>query len=127
MGDDLRIGILDGRQQPVGHRRAVQVHVGVHRGHHNVQLRQHFVVEIETPVLQDVHLDAGEQANAQAALVRGADLLNLFEHALFVQSVGHRDRLAVVRQRNVLVAEFPRGFSHLLDGVAAVARGGMHL
>ena len=64
MRDDLRVGILDGGEDALGHCPAVEVHVGVNRNDHDVELREHFVVEIEVAVLQDIHFAAGEQADA---------------------------------------------------------------
>ncbi len=106
MRDDLRVGIFDGGEDALGHFGAVDIHVGMHGGDDHIELREDFVVEIERAVFQDVDFDAGEQANAGNALLRGADFLDLRERALFVHAVGDGDGFGVVGERDVFVAEF---------------------
>ena len=79
--DDLRVRVLDGGQDAVGHFFARQIHVGMHGGHHYVELREHFVVKIELAILEDVDFDSSEQTNAGHALLRGANFLDLHEGA----------------------------------------------
>ncbi len=47
MPDDLCIGILDGCEHAVGHGRTVEVHIGVDRAHHHLELREQIVGIIE--------------------------------------------------------------------------------
>ena len=55
------------------------------------------------------------------------NFLDVRGHALFVQAVGDRDSLRMVGDGDVLVAEFARRFSHLLDRVLSVAGRAVHL
>src|SRR3989442_6406775 len=127
MGDDLRVGIVDGRENAIGHRGAVEVHVRMHGSDHDIELRETLVVEVQGAVLENVHLGAGKHADSQAAFAGGVNSLDVLEHAFFVEAVGNRDGFAVVGQGDVFVAEGARRFGHLLDGVLAVAGGGVPL
>ena len=70
MRDDLRVRIFDGRENALGHRGALEIHVGVDGNKHDVELREDFVVQIEFAVFQNVHFAAGEDADAADALLR---------------------------------------------------------
>ena len=73
--------------------------------HDDVELREAVVGEIERAVGEDVALDAGQQRQPLEAAVQGADARGVLERAALVEPVGHRQRLAVVGDGDVLVAE----------------------
>src|SRR3989442_1433933 len=132
MGDDLRVGIFDGREEAFGHGRAVEVEIGVHGADHDVELREDFVGVIEPAVLEDVHFGAGEDVDAEAVsmrarraggVVRGVDFLDVRGHAPFVEAIGDGDGFRVIGDGDVFVAEGAGGGGHFFDGVFAVAGG----
>ena len=128
VAEDARIGILNGAQHARRHLFAALLEARVDAGDDHIHLRQHFVVEVERAVGQDVDLDAGEDADAAFhLLVHFADALDVLEGALFIEAVGHGQVLRVVGDGDVLVAVGERGFGHLADGVAAVGGGGVHV
>ena len=61
------------------------------------------------------------------AFVGRVNFANLLERALFVQAVGDGDGFAVIGEGDVFVAQRAGRGGHLLDGVSAVAGGGVHL
>ncbi len=85
------------------------------------------VREVQRAVFQDVALDAGEDADAEAVAVDLAHLAGEGHHALFIQPVGHGERLGVVGDGDVLVAERAGGFGHLFQRGAAIGLGGVHV
>ena len=99
----------------------------MYRADHNVELRQHFVVEVEAAVLEDVHFNARQDAEAVELLARLADAPRVGQGALFVHAVGDGDGFGVVGDGDVFVAARARRCRHLFDGVLAVAFGGVHL
>ena len=127
MRDDLRVGIFDRREDAVGHLRAFEIHIGVDGGDDHVELRKHFVVQIERAVFQDVDFDSRQQADSGHALLRRANFFDLLERAFLVHAVGDGDGFRMVGQRDVFVAERARGLAHLFDGVLAVRGGRVHL
>ena len=128
MAQDARVGVLDGAQHAGGHLFAALLKAGVDAGDHHVHLGQHFVVQVERAVGEDVDLDAGEDADAAFHLpVDFADALNVFERALLVEAIGHGQVFGVVGDGDVLVAAGQRGLGHLADGVVAVGGGGVHV
>ena len=127
MPDDLRVRIFDGREHALGHRAAFQAHKGVHGNDHDVEFGENVVRQIEAAILQYVHFDAGQKANAGLAFVRGANFARLLEGARFVHAVGECQRLAVIGDGDVLVSERARRRGHGFDRVLAVGGRRMHL
>ena len=62
-----------------------------------------------------------------ALLVQAPHALGELDDALLVEAVGHGQRLGVVRDGDVLVAQGAGGFGHLLERGAAVARDRVHV
>ena len=60
------------------------------------------VGEIHRAVGADVALDAGEQRDAFEPLVELSDRARMLERAMLVEPVGHRERLAVIGDGDVL-------------------------
>jgi hypothetical protein len=104
MPHDLGVRIFDGRQNSIGHLRAIQIHVRVNGNEHDVELREHFVVQIQFSIFQNVHFAARENMNAQMLGVCGLDFLDLLERPLFIEPVRDGHRFAVIGQRNIFVA-----------------------
>ncbi len=116
------------RRHAGGHLFAALLEARVHAGDDDVHLRQHFVVQVESAVGQNVDLDAGEDADAAFhLLVHFANALDVFEGALLVEAVGHGQVLGVVGDGDVLVSAREAGLGHLADGVVAVGGGGVHV
>ena len=129
MAENSHIRIFDRAQHARRHLLAALLEARVHAGDHHVHLREHFVVQVERAVGENVHLDAGEDANA--ALHRFVHFVesrcDLLERALFVEAVGHGQILRVVGDGDVFVAALQRRLGHLADRVAAVAGRGVHV
>ncbi len=64
MAEDADVGVLDGAQDAGGHLLAGLLETGVDAGDDDVHLGEHFVVEVEGAVGEDVDFDAGEDADA---------------------------------------------------------------
>ena len=60
VAQDVGVGALDGGEHTCGHLGRVHAQLGVDAGHHDVELGQQVEVLVERPVLEDVHLDAGQ-------------------------------------------------------------------
>ena len=122
VAQNLDVGVLDGAQHPGGHFLAALVEAAVDAGDHHVHLRQHFVIEIDGAVAQNVHLDAGEDADA--ALHRAVGLANarqVLERPLLVEAAGHGQVLGVLSDGDVAQTARVGGLGHLEDAVAPVA------
>ena len=114
-------------QDAVGHLRLILREVRVHRGDDEIELGEAVVGEIEPAVGEDVALDAGEQRQSFEAAVQRAHAGRVLERATLVEAVGHGQRLAVVGDGDVLVAQAVRGGGHRLEVVLAVGRGRVHV
>ena len=90
MAEDADVRVLDGAQDARCHLLAGLVKAGVNAGDDDVELGEHFIIEVEGAVGEDVDFDAGEDADAAFhRAVDRAHLLDLREGALFVETVGH--------------------------------------
>jgi hypothetical protein len=69
-----------------------------------VELGEAVVGQVHRAVGQDVALDAGEQRDAFEALADLADMRRVLERRRFVEAAGHRQRLAVIGDGDVLQA-----------------------
>ena len=85
-----------------------------------IQLRQAIVGQVESAVGQDVALDAGQHAHA-VLTVEGTNARGVSERPALVESVRHRERLAVIGDGDVVVTQRDRAPDHGLDRVASVA------
>ncbi len=83
----------------------------VDRCHDDVELSQAVVGEIEPAIGQDVALDSSEQREVLKAAVQRPDASGVFERASLVEAIGHRERLAVVGDGDVLATEPMRGLA----------------
>ncbi len=101
--------------------------LGVDAGDDDVELRQDLVVVVERAVLEDVDLDAGEDAERRHLLVEDGDVGELLLQPLPAQPVGDRQPGRVIGEHHVFVAETSRGARHRLDGRAAVAPPAVHV
>src|SRR5215469_12938452 len=128
MAKNMDVRILDRPEDPGGHLVSRLLEAAVDAGNHNVHLGQHFVGEVESSIGKNVHLDAGEDADATLhLLVDLTDALQVLKGPLIVEAVNHGQVLRVVGDRDVLHAAGDGCFSHLSDGVVAVAGGGVHV
>ena len=118
---------LERAQDAVGHLRLILREVRVHRRDDEIELGEAVVGEIEPAVGQDVALDAGEQRQALESAVQRPHAGRVLERAALVEAVGHRQRLAVVGDGDVLMAEAVRRGGHRLEVVPAVGGGRVHV
>lgn len=115
IGQNIEMRIFKSTEQPLGHLRRRLVHMRVDACDHQVELSQNFVVQIEGPILPDVHLAGGKDADAVQFLVQFADLADLRQHALLIHPVGHGQGFRMIRQSDVLQAAFLSGLRHFPD------------
>ena len=111
---------LDSRQHSVRHGRRLHAQLGVHAGHHHVKICQQPLLLVEGAVLQDVHLDAGEDSKRRQFLVEAGHEAQLGGEPSRVEPVGDRETGAVVGQDQVAVAECDGGFRHRPNIAAAI-------
>ena len=103
----------------------VHLELRVHAGHHDVEPGQQRRVLVERTVLEDVDLDAGEDAERGQLRVQRLDHLELAAQSFGVEAVGHGEAGAVVGEGQVLVAERRGRLGHLGDRAAAVGPVGV--
>ena len=127
VAEDVDLRVLQGAQHALGLLRGRQVEAGVEGDEDEVEPGEHLVLEVERAVAQDVHLHRAQDADLGVAGAHLVDLLPLLAQAVGVEPAGHRQRLAVVGDHHVLVAAGGAGLDHLLDGVAAVRPGRVHV
>ena len=60
-------------------------------------------------------------------MIQLAHLLGESDGALFIQAVGHGERLGMIGDRDVFVAQRVRGLGHFFERRAAVGFGGVHV
>ena len=89
----------------------------------DIELGQALIGQVHRPVRADVAFDPGEQREAVEPGAGLAHRAGVRERARFVQAVGHRQRLAVIGDGEVVKARRLRRPGHRLDRVAAVRRG----
>ncbi len=83
--------------------------------------------QVHRAILQNVALDAAEDANAQPGAIDLAHAPRELHHALFIEPVGHGERFGVVGDGDVLVAVLARRLGHFLERGAAIGLGGVHV
>ena len=83
-------GIGDGPDHPLGHLLAVHAQLGVDAGDDDVEAGEHVVAVVEQAVLEDVDLDAGEDAERREPLVEHGDVGQLLLQPLPAEAVGDR-------------------------------------
>src|SRR6185437_1594710 len=97
----------------------------------NVELGEHGIIQVEAAVGEDIHFNAGQNAKSRVRNLKlGLDAANagqVLEHALFVEPVGHGQRLGVVGDGNVLIAAGSGRGGHFLNGGLAVAGDRVHV
>ena len=93
----------------------------MHAGNHQIQLRQHLGTVVEVAVLQNVDLDAAEDAERSEPLVQFGHHADLFGQPVGAQAVRHGEPRRVVGEHHVLVAQRHGRAGHGFDGGATVA------
>ena len=92
----------------------------VHARDHEVELGQQLRLLVQRAVVEDVHLDPGEDPERRQLLVQQRDLDQLGAQPLRGQPVRDRQPGRVIGQHHVLVAEVAGGLRHLPDRRATV-------
>ena len=95
----------------------------MHRCDDEVELGEAVVSEIHRAVRTDVAFDSRQQRNALESIADLADALGVRDRAVFVEAVGHRQRFAVVGDRQVAEAGVAGSNRHRFDIFAAVGFG----
>src|SRR5690606_5316496 len=137
-GEDVDRGVGDPAYDAVRHALTVHAHARVHAHDHDVELFRVLVGELESAGAQDVDLHPPDDPDAFGLLPHGLDLrrlpprsrhdpLPLLLRARHGHAVGGAGGPAVVGDGHVPVAPLLAGPGHGLDGVLAVAPGGVHL
>ena len=101
--------------------------MGMDAGDDDVHLGEHGVGEIERAIGEDIHFDAGEDADAVELLSGSADALDVLSGALVIESIGEGEVLGVVGDGHVFVAAIAGGLGHFFDGAPAVGFDGVHV
>ena len=120
VAQDVGVRALDGPQHARGHRGSIHPELGVHAGHHDVELRQQVLVLVQRTVLKDVDLNPAQDAKRRQLFVQLLDDLELLPQPLGVEAVGDRQSGAVIGQGPIGVAQLLRRFGHFTDRAAAV-------
>jgi hypothetical protein len=92
----------------------------MHAGDHDIELAEQVVPLIKRAVIEDVDLDAGQDAERGELAVQPADELELRTEQLSGQAGGHGQPRRVVGERDPLVADSAGRLGHLLGRAAAV-------
>ena len=82
VAEDVHVRIGERGDHAAGHLLAVHAQLGVHAGDDDVELREEIGLLVEGAVLEDVDLDAGEDAEGRQLFVEGGDDLELLAQAL---------------------------------------------
>jgi hypothetical protein len=69
--------VADRGYHPPGHRAGRHAQLGVDTGHHHIELPQQVLTLVQRAVVEDVNLDAGQDAEGGQLLVQLADQLEL--------------------------------------------------
>jgi hypothetical protein len=120
VAQDVGVGTLDGGQHALRHGGRLHAQLGVHTGDDDVQLGQQVEVLVERAVLEDVHLNAGQDPEGRQILVQLRQDAKLVPQPLSVEPVRHGEAGAVVGQDQVLVAQRTRRLCHFADRAATV-------
>ena len=96
---------------------------GMHRGDDDVERRQAVVRQIHRPVGADVAFDPGEEPDPDPLGVESADAGGVGQRPSLVEPIGHRQRLAVVGDGDVLEARVACRGRHRAQLVLPVAFG----
>ena len=123
MAEDIDVRIGERLQDPVCHLCAVLVESGMHRGDDDVERGQAVVGQIERSVGSDIAFDPREEPNANPLGVEGTDARGVGERPSLVEPIGHRQRLTVVRDGDVLETRVACRGCHRPQPVLAVAFG----
>ncbi len=92
----------------------------MHAGHDDVELGQKILVLVQRPVLEDVDLNAAQDAERRQLFVQLLDDVELRPQPLGVEAVGNGQPRAVIGQGPVGVAQLPRRLGHFTDRAATV-------
>ena len=90
VAEDVDVRAGHGQHHALGHLLAGHAELGVDAGHHDVEPLEQVLVLVEGAVLEDVDLDAGEDAERGQLVVRAVDLVELGQEPLAVEAVGDR-------------------------------------
>ena len=102
MADDVDERVRDGAEHAIGHLRFVLVERRMDGRDDDVELGEAVVREVHRAVRTDVAFDAGQQRDAVEPVADLANAPGVREGAVLVEAVRHRERFAVIGNRQVL-------------------------
>ena len=123
----IDVRILDGAQHASRHLLAALPEAAVHGRAHDIELREHAIVDVERAVVANVRLRPGQHAEAAQLAVQRTDLGGLGEQARLVIAAREAEIPRVIGDRDVFEPERLRRRRHLLDRCAAVGPARVHL
>ena len=119
MGQHVQPRVLQRAHDARRHLGAGLLEARVHGRHHDVELAQLLVGEVEGAVGEDVALGAGQDADREARL-QGADGRALGTQLVDAEAAGDGERARVIRHDDVLVAARLGRLHQALQRVMAV-------
>src|SRR4051812_20397491 len=125
MADEGDVRVVEDLEEAVRHLRGFLCESGMYAGDDDVHLREYIVREIERPVGENVHFNAGEDLDAIDLLVALANALDMRFGALVIESVCEGEILGMVGDGHVLVTALKGGGGHFFDGALAVGFNGV--
>ena len=99
MAEHVDVGVRDRAHHPVGHRLRRHAQLRVHARDHHVELGEQLVGMVERAVLEDVALDAGEDAERRELLVQSGDDVELLAQPLDREAARDLERRRMVGER----------------------------
>ena len=127
MPQDIDVRVGDRHDHPPRHLPGWHPQLAVYARHHHVQFRQQFRFLVQRAVVQDVDLDAGQDAERRQFGVQSAHHLQLAAQPFRAQPARHLQPRRVVRKHHVLVSQPDRRLGHLPDGAAPIRPVGVHV
>ena len=88
VAEHVGVRVRDGAEHPAGHGALVRAKLRMHAGDHDIQPVQHLRGLVQGAVLEDVDLDAPQQAEAAAVGVDPRDDAELLRQPLGTEPVG---------------------------------------
>ncbi len=127
MRQDMEVRVLERLQDALGLALARELKIAVHRPHHQIQVREHAVGQIERAVGEDIHLDAFEHPDSGQFGVEPIDFVDLQFQAPRIEAVRQAQPARMLGDRQVAQAARAGGKRHVPHAAVPIARLGMHV
>ena len=116
----VHVRVADRGHHPLGHRAGGHPELGVHAGHHHVEPGEQVLALVQRAIVEDVDLDAGQDAERREFGIQPGDQGELGFQPLGGQPIGHREPGRVIGQRDPFVAQRAGRLGHLARRAAPV-------